>query len=316
MAKGQTVKVQPNGMYKKVRAVGKPNAPSKMCIRCSEIKPLTEFYTHAEWSTQSYRDAWCKECARNACTSIEGTKEYCHFNNRGWRDDYWEKAGEKASYVLANDAEYINPKTSKRRKAQLRDSCIGRQWLAMMNQKAYYQYVEHVGEDGVYSDGLEKTPADVVQDGDTTERREYSKVWRDYYTPSEIELLEDEYAQLAEDYVLETANMRDYARKVAKASFDADRIASKFRAGQVDLKQYKEAMSLFDELSKSANFAACKRRPGDVKGIGNLGEIIFRVESSGALNGVVLDIPDDNVDKVVHDYTHTLVAVGQQGDFD
>ena len=324
MARRETENELKARQYKPVRqrAVGKPNVPSKLCVHCDAIKPLNEFYGNMEWSTQSYHDAWCKECARK-CTTIEAVREYCHMNNRHWSDVYWDAAGEKAKYVLANDAEYLSDKVSAKRKREIRDACIARQWFGMMNHKAYYQYEEHVGSDGVFSPGLTDQAIEDSKQGillapeiGMTDQKKYSKVWRGYYMQSEIEALDEIYEKLEEDFVLDNENMRDYARKVAKASFDADRAGDRYRSGQITLKEYRDAMDMFDNLSKSSNFAACRRKPGESSGLGNLGEIILRVELSGALNENPYNFPEDQIDQIIHDFEHTLVAVGARGDLD
>ena len=41
------------------------------------------------------------------------------------------------------------------------------------------------------------------------------------------------------------------------------------RQGQVGASEWEKAQAIFDNLSKSANFAACKRQPGDMAGLGS-----------------------------------------------
>ena len=125
--------------------------------------------------------------------------------------------------------------------------------------------------------------------------------------------MEDIYSQYEEDFVLDNVNIRDYARKVAKASLNADIAEDKMRRGQLSAGEYKEAQRIFDDLSKSSNFAACKRKPGEASGMGSLGEIIMRLEVSGALNTNGFTFPEDDIDKVVRDFCHTLRAVGIEG---
>jgi len=50
------------------------------------------------------------------------------------------------------------------------------------------------------------------------------------------------------------------------------------RRGEISASEYKEAQRIFDDLSKSSNFAACRRKPGEASGMGSLGEIIMRLE--------------------------------------
>lgn len=312
-----TVKVKTNGQYK-TRPVGKPNVPSKMCVRCEGIKPLTEFYANRSWTTQSYRDCWCKDCIQKYVIDKEGLKEYFYFNNRRWTDEIWEKASDKAQYVLANNAEFINPKVSKKKKIEIRDACIARQAIGMMNNRSYYTYEEHIGEDGEYNPMMEKTPTEVAAspDGGSVEKKEYNKKWRGYFTASEIETLEDYYAGLEEGFPLTTVHDQDSARKIAKASLDADHAREAYLAGQITLKDYREVVSIFEDMSKTAAFAASKRKAGDSKGLGRLGEIILRVETAGALTENPYTFSPDPVDVVIADFCHTIRAVGAQGGFD
>ena len=84
------------------------------------------------------------------------------------------------------------------------------------------------------------------------------------------------------------------------------------RRGQGTPTDYKEAQKIFDDLSKSSNFAACRRKPGESSGMGSLGEIILRLETQGYLDENPYTFPDDDVDKVVQAYKYTLQAVGME----
>lgn len=108
-------------------------------------------------------------------------------------------------------------------------------------------------------------------------------------------------------------NIRDYAKKVAKASLNADIAEDRMRRGEITAGEYKEAQKIFDDLSKSSNFAACKRKPGDTAGLGSLGEIIMRIEATGEINTEGFNWPKDSVDMVLSEYKHSLVAAGIEG---
>ena len=51
--------------------------PSKLCVRCGGVKPLNEFYANKGWASQSFHDAWCRECAMKYCVDRETLQEYC-----------------------------------------------------------------------------------------------------------------------------------------------------------------------------------------------------------------------------------------------
>ena len=141
---------------------------------------------------------------------------------------------------------------------------------------------------------------------------EYNKKWRGRFTRDQIQELEATYAQYEEDFVLDNENLRDYARKVAKASLNADIAEDRMRRGEGSASDYKEAQKIFDDLSKSSNFAACRRKPGESSGMGSLGEIILRLETQGYLDENPYTFPDDDVDKVIQAYRYTLTAIGME----
>lgn len=145
-------------------------------------------------------------------------------------------------------------------------------------------------------------------------RPTYSRVWRGTYTSEQIEMLDEQYEKLENDFELDDENRRDYARKVIRASLNADIAEDKYRRGEISLKEYKDAANLFDNLSKSSEFAACKRKPGETSGMGSLGEIILQVELSGALCNRKDDFEQDQIDAILNDYYHAFVAAGIRGE--
>lgn len=141
-----------------------------------------------------------------------------------------------------------------------------------------YGYVENVNSDGFFADELDKErPAQESP----REELVYNHTWRGSFTASQIQALEEIYEQYEEDFVLDNVSMRDYARKVAKASLNADIAEDRMRRGEISASDYKEAQRIFDDLSKSSNFAACKRKPGEASGMGSLGDIILKLEVNG-----------------------------------
>ena len=252
----------------------KAQVASKLCVRCNKVLPLGEFYPNKAWASQRYHDAWCKQCASQHCKDKETLKQYCYENNRQWKDSFWDSAAKKGQYILATDADYINPRTSEKKKRELENAVTVRQFFSIMNLPAFYQYVTNVGEEAEGAHDEQQAAAD-------PNKRSYNRKWGGFFTQEEIEALEDIYAQYDEDFVLDNVNIRDYARKVAKSSLNADIAEDKMRRGQISASEYKEAQRIFDDLSKSSNFAACKRKPGEASGMGSLGEIIMRLEVAG-----------------------------------
>ena len=279
---------------------------SKLCIRCNRILPLEKFSTNKLWASQQYRDAWCTECTREFCVDEETVKQYCFQNNRKFKEKAWEAAKKKAAYDLANNKVWLNPLTPPERKAKEESLANARAFLVIKNNAYAYEYEENLRV-------TDSTRDEVVHEFSSEEDKPYyDKVWRGWFTKDQVEMLDEIYAKYEEDFVLDNINIQDYARKVAKASLNADIAEDRMRRGQGTPTEYKEAQKIFDDLSKSSNFAACRRKPGESTGMGSLGEIILRLETQGYLDENPYIFPDDDIDKVIAAYQYTLEAVGME----
>lgn len=254
-----------------------------------------------------YRDSWCRECVQEYCTDKEKLEQYCYENNRFWKESYWDTSLKKAQLRLSTDPVYCSPTTPVEQKREMVTKSAVRCFFTLMNLGGVYVYVDNMGN----SNSTDSTT--MIEDNSKPEKMVYSKIWRGYYTPTQIEWLDDTYSRYEEDFVLDNINIQDYARKIAKASLNADVAEDRMRRGEGSYQEYKEAQKIFDDLSKSSNFAACKRKAGEATGLGSLGEIILRLEVSGKLNTNGFTFPEDDIDKIIHDFEHTLRSVGLEG---
>lgn len=284
---------------------------AKVCVKCGRVLPLNTFYPHKEWASQSFHDAWCKECAAAFCKDADTLREYCWYNNRTYSNQQYDAALKKAMYALANQAEYLKAAGSPAKRAKIEAQAACRSFFSLMNLPNYYIYVNNVttGGDSVIEYPGRKEDAEQEAIADDSPLL-YDRVWNGMYTQREIDYLNGYYGQLEEDFVLDNENIRDYARKVSKASLDADLTYNKMRHGQVSVSAWKEAQAIFDNLSKSANFAACRRKPGENAGLGSLGLIIQKIEGTGVLQNTKVTFPKDDVDRIIEDFRHTIAAVG------
>lgn len=282
----------------------KKKVASKLCIKCNRILPLEKFSANKQWASQQYRDVWCTECTRDFCKDEETVKQYCFANNRKFKEKAWEAAKKKAAYDLANNKVWLNPMTSPERKKQEEDLATARSFLVIKNNAYAYEYEENLHVSDSTRDAV------VHEYTDEANKPYYDKVWRGWFTPEQVQMLDEIYAKYEEDFVLDNINIQDYARKVAKASLNADLAEDRMRRGQGSASEYKEAQKIFDDLSKSSNFAACRRKPGESSGMGSLGEIILRLETQGYLDENPYTFPDDDIDKVIAAYRYTLQSIG------
>lgn len=245
---------------------------SKICLRCKETKKLSDFYQNRDWNAQAGHDAWCKECVTSYSVNRDTLKEYCWYNNRKWSDEYFEKSQKKARYTLSSDPTYVHASDAK--KSKMMDQMTVRHFFQFMNLASQYIYSENMTDAGDYVDYDPESNAGALvrNQEDEPEEMTYSHVWNGKFTQRELDYLDNYYAELEEGFVLDNKSIKDYARKVAKASLSVDIASSDYRKGKIQSKELKEALDMFDNLSKSANFAACKRRAGDQGGLGSFGE--------------------------------------------
>ena len=282
----------------------KKKVASKLCIKCNRILPLEKFSANKLWASQQYRDAWCTECVSNYVKDEETVKEYCFHNNRKFKEKAWEAARKKAAYDLNNNKEYLHPMTTPERKKELEALAQAKAFLVVKNNAYAYEYEENLRV-------ADETREAVVHEyTDEKDKPYYDKVWQGWFTKDQVAWMEEKYAQYGDDFVLDNVNMQDYTRKVIKASLNADLAEDRMRRGQGTPDEYMKAQKIFDDLSKSSNFAACRRKPGESTGMGSLGEIILKLETQGYLDENPYTFPDDDIDKVIQAYKYTLESIG------
>ncbi len=282
-----------------------PKTSSKVCLRCNKLLPLTSFFPNRVWAQQLYHDCWCRDCFDKYCTTKNDLKVYCWQNNRKWDESFWEAAKNQARMQINANQDLQNPRLSQAKKEELEGKLICRGFTRIMNLKAFYFYEAH--------DYIPESTDQEQKAKEDATRLIWSDEWRGFYTEAQIRTLDEIYSQYEQDFVLDNVNIRDYAHKIAKASFNADIAEDRMRRGDGDVSAYKEMQRIFDDMSKSATFAACRRKPDDRTGLGSLGEIILRLEIDGKLENTGVTFPPDDIDYVIDDFRHTLTAIGAQG---
>ena len=141
----------------------------------------------------------------------------------------------------------------------------------------------------------------------------YSEEFSGYFKPDELKYLEEYYRQLENDFELSDVNLRDTAKKLAKASLQADRVQDRYMSGQATLQDVKDAVTLFDLLSKSGNFSASKRKPGDKGGIGSWSELTYQLETTGHPCTRKIEWPKDDVDRTIEEFRYIVQSLGLDG---
>lgn len=277
---------------------------NKLCLHCGRVRDLNDFYVNRDWTEQLGKDIWCKECV-NRCTTKDEIREYFWENHRAWDERIWDKARKKAEGLAINNITY--QKTTDDRRKLILDRLTCQQIPVAM--QPFYQYVEN-GKDGKSLSYEEaKQNGEIVEEIDQS-IKVYSEEFNGYFKPSELHYLESYYKSLDSDFDLDTENIRDYARKLSKASLQADKAQDDYAAGRCDFSVVKDALAQFDMLSKSANFAACKRKPGDSSGISSWSEISYKLETTGHPCTRKIEWPQDDVDKTLQEFRYIVESLG------
>lgn len=133
-----------NTKYK--NSIPRSAVAQKYCVRCDKLKPVTDFHKNKYWKEQSYHDAWCKDCISKYVKDEETLRDYFAHNNRVYSDALFQEAKTRAAYKLASNETYIRGDDVKR-EAMLMKLTISTVF-SIMNNKAYYNYVNNMGTDG------------------------------------------------------------------------------------------------------------------------------------------------------------------------
>ena len=132
-------------------------------------------------------------------------------------------------------------------------------------------------KDKFFKDSDDPTTGNSKTDDTRDEERKYNKQWMGSYTKSEITYLNDYLKTLKEDFNIITKNHTDYAKKIAKASLVMDKEYEKIIEGAGNVADYDKYKKIFDDLSKSAQFAESGRGKSAVSN--GIAEIVETVEN-------------------------------------
>jgi hypothetical protein len=277
---------------------------TKLCLHCGRVKPLTDYYSNRDWEEQLGKDVWCRDCV-NRCTTKDAIREYFWENHREWDERIWDTAYKKAAALAANNITY--QKTTEERRRLIVDRLTCQQIPSVMQTR--YKYIDPGKDGNALSYAEAKENGEIIQEIDPN-IKVYSEAFNGYFKPAELHYLETYYQSLENDFDLDTENLRDYARKLSKASLLADKAQDDYAAGRCDFSVVKDALAQFDMLSKSANFAACKRKPGDNGGMGSWAELTYKLETSGHPCTRKIQWEPDDVDRTIAEFRYIVEALG------
>ena len=283
---------------------------TKICSKCKQTKVLSNYYSNRDWVEQLGKDVWCKDCVTKCATKDE-LREYYWENNREWNDKLWAGMQKKAELILNKNTTYQNAFEDTKKGILDRLTCQ----KMIKSMQINYKFEDH-SNDMIQSYQEAKQEGMVKEDKPETPDpnvKTFSEFFNGYFKPEELKYLEDYYQQLENDFELSDVNLRDTAKKLAKQSLICDRVQDKYAAGQATLADVRDAMTLFDLLSKSGNFSASKRKPGDKGGLGSWAEISFFLETNGHTMTRKIEWPKDDVDKTIDEFRYIVEALDLQG---
>lgn len=280
------------------------NKPTKLCPKCGQVRDLNkDFYTNRDWTDQLGKDAWCKTCVGRLQTKAE-VREYFWENHRDWDERIWDKAVKKAEELCNLKPTYQKMPDEQKRVFVERVAC--QQVPGFMS--LYYNYVDTTANGSVtYQQAKEN--GEIVEEEIDENIRVYSPEFNGKFNKNELEWLHKFYSGLEEDFDLNDTGSIDNARKYAKAALLADRMQDKFYSGQCDISDYKDALAMYDLLSKSGNFSPSKRKPGDNGGISSWSEITAKLESTGHPCTRKIEWPKDDVDRTSAELRYIVEAL-------
>ena len=298
-------------MYVLSKPKGKPPAQTRMCIHCGQTKPLSNFYSNKDWVENNGKDAWCKQCIAKIRTKDE-MRRYFWENNRMWKENVWENALKQAELQAAKSTVYQKSNEDRRQVLLESIACPIMPQLFKLTQN--YKYEEHKKDVNANNYDEAKETGKIVEFESSKAKDKNLKVYNEFFNgefkPVEIEYLENYYKGLEADFDLSDTSLRDNAKKLAKASLLADKVQNDYMAGRCSLQDVKDAMTQYDLLMKTGNFAACKRKPGDKAGLGSWAEIAFQLESTGHIMQRKIEWEKDDVDKTIEEFRYIVESLG------
>lgn len=268
---------------------------TKVCIKCKKDLLTTDFYYNKSWEDEQCLDIWCRHCANKHVIDAVTMQAYCRINKRIYQPGLWVFCEGKVRERLGEDT---------KRLVFLREVCT--LYFNKMNDAIYYKFDRRIKKK---DDPITAQEKEVFRKAIETTQKTWNDVWQGYYSDDELLYLEEYYNGLYNDFKLENQSYIDYARKVSKASLAMDKAFQEMMKGEKDAaKKYSDLHKIFDQLSTSAKFSEKTRSEHDTVGLGSLGDVIKKLETSGYLQKPITFEKDD-IDRIIEDFRWILTSI-------
>ena len=99
------------------------------------------------------------------------------------------------------------------------------------------------------------------------------------------------------------------------ASLNADNANNRYRKGEIPIAEWRDAINLFDNLSKSSMFSACKRKVDDRETGMSFSEKSLQLQASGKIEMVQPFWKPDSVDACIKEYMGIAEKLKYEGVF-
>jgi len=252
------------------------------CAQCGNEKYIkTDFYKSKDprFGVSQGKCYWCKECLEKMCFDDNGVPSRNKF--REVLRDYLN---------LPFDQKIYEDSIKK-------DKRILGFYITQLNTRSGYKGKDLTWEDGQVNDDIDNES--VYKE----DKKVHSVEWMGYYSQVDLDYLNDYLEKLRNDFNIITTNHLDYAKKIAKASLATDKAYEEMLQGNKDAdKRYKDLQSIFDNLSKSAQFSENSRGANDA-GITGISQVVDKIENKQWIYEIE-DFPEDELDHLLKQFSN------------
>ena len=276
------------------------------CETCGKDKEAKMFYENRDSQITGGLDSWCKDCVHAFVKDKATMQEYCHHNHRVFNEELWAK-GEQLAI-----ADLDNGKVSGFNSESARNNYITRRaitdYFKQMNMLRWYEYDgEEVTERTPFiTPRIEEENYDDWYDDDD---EVYSDFWEGRYTRAELDRLNAMFKEYQDDFDIPDVHTRNMFKKVVKLSFMQDKATQEVlgNPSKENVDQLDKITKMMISSSDAVKLNLAKRTSNDRGGFTDLGSLIARVESTGALCRQQ-KFSEDDVDILMREYINGITS--------
>ena len=285
--------------------MAKPTKPpsSSYCSTCKQTLPSDYFFENRD--AKNGVDNWCSDCVNAFVNSKENMIEYCGYNNRAFSQELWDKCEQLAfAEIEAGKVAGLKSETAKSNFI-LRHTIYD--YFKQMNATRWYQYEEsnRVGQE------VDMEAFDQAEDMEEYFSNEltYSEFWEGYYSNKELNKLNAMYKEYEADFDVPDVHTRNSFKNAVKFQNLVNKATQKVSDDPTkeNIEHLEKMTKMLNMVSDAAKLNLSKRSSNDRGGFTDLGSLIARVESTGALCRKQ-EFEKDDVDLTIDAYVNGILA--------